>query len=125
MFNNKEDVYKGYSESNPNPLKDPPQAEANFAENAQSYAQPESQSPYAQQPYAQPPQQPYAQPAQQAPYGQQPYAPQPNFYGQPAYPYTGAQPRKEKNTGKIVAIVIACIVARMIGVIFFICFSLA
>ncbi len=111
MFNNKEDVYKGYSESNPSPLKDPPQAEANFAENAQSYAQPESQPPYTQQPYAQPPQQPYAQPAQQAPYGQQPYAPQPNFYGQPAYPYTGAQPRKKKSTGKIVAIVIACIVA--------------
>ncbi len=146
MFNNKEDVYKGYSSQEPKPLQDPPEAEAKFTETAQRVSQPEPQPPYAQQPYAQSPQQPYVQPAQQAPYGQPPYtqpaqqtpygqqpfaqptqqapygqtpyAPiQPNPYGQPAYPYTGAQPPKKKSAGKIIAIVIACIVG--INLLFF------
>ena len=105
MFEPKEDVYKGYSESNTKPLEDTPQPKA-----ANGYGQP--QPPYAPtqpNPYGQP-QQPFA-PVPPNAYGQQPYAPvQPNPYGQPAYPYMPSRPPKKKSVGKIIAIVIACIV---------------
>ncbi|MGN0562873.1 MAG: hypothetical protein ACI4K6_08700 [Candidatus Fimenecus sp.] len=114
MFEPKEDVYKGYSESNTKPLEDTPQQQAAAVPDApvqpNGYGQP--QPPYAPaQPngYGQP-QQPFA-PVPPNAYGQPPYAPvQPNPYGQPAYPYMPSQPPKKKSVGKIIAIVIACIV---------------
>ena len=122
MFEKKEDVYKGYSESQTKPLEDAPQPEATTAVTdapiqPNAYGQP--QQPYAPvQPnaYGQP-QQPYA-PVQPNAYGQpqQPYAPvqpnaygQPQMYGQPAYPYAPGQPPKHKSVGKVIAIVVACI----------------
>ena len=93
MFDPKEDVYKGYSESNTKPLEDTPQ---------QPTATAVTDAPVQPNPYGQP-QPPYA-PVQPNPYGQ------PQMYGQPAYPYMPSQPPKKKSTGKIIAIVIACIV---------------
>ena len=93
MFDPKEDVYKGYSESNTKPLEDTPQ---------QPTATAVTDAPVQPNPYRQP-QPPYA-PVQPNPYGQ------PQMYGQPAYPYMPSQPPKKKSTGKIIAIVIACIV---------------
>lgn len=93
MFEPTEDVYKGYSESNTKPLKDTPQ---------QPTATAVTDAPVQPNPYRQP-QPPYA-PVQPNPYGQ------PQMYGQPAYPYMPSQPPKKKSAGKIIAIVIACIV---------------
>lgn len=93
MFEPKEDVYKGYSESNTKPLEGTPQ---------QPTATAVTNAPVQPNPYGQP-QPPYA-PVQPNPYGQ------PQMYGQPAYPYMPSQPPKKKSVGKIIAIVIACIV---------------
>lgn len=93
MFEPKEDVYKGYSESNTKPLEDTLQ---------QPTATAVTDAPVQPNPYGQP-QPPYA-PVQPNPYGQ------PQMYGQPAYPYMPSQPPKKKSAGKIIAIVIACIV---------------
>ena len=93
MFEPKEDVYKGYSESNTKPLEYTPQ---------QPTATAVTDAPVQPNPYGQP-QPPYA-PVQPNPYGQ------PQMYGQPAYPYMPSQPPKKKSAGKIIAIVIACIV---------------
>ena len=93
MFEPKEDVYKGYSESNTKPLEGTPQ---------QPTATAVTDAPVQPNPYGQP-QPPYA-PVQPNPYGQ------PQMYGQPAYPYMPSQPPKKKSAGKIIAIVIACIV---------------
>ena len=93
MFEPKEDVYKGYSESNTKPLEGTPQ---------QPTATAVTDAPVQPNPYGQP-QPPYA-PVQPNPYGQ------PQMYGQPAYPYMPSQPPKRKIAGKIIAIVIACIV---------------
>lgn len=93
MFEPKEDVYKGYSESNTKPLEDALQ---------QPTATAVTDAPVQPNPYGQP-QPPYA-PVQPNPYGQ------PQMYGQPAYPYMPSQPPKKKSAGEIIAIVIACIV---------------
>ena len=93
MFEPKEDVYKGYSESNTKPFEDTPQ---------QPTATAVTDAPVQPNGYGQP-QPPYA-PVQPNPYGQ------PQMYGQPAYPYMPSQPPKKKSAGKIIAIVIACIV---------------
>lgn len=99
MFEPKEDVYKGYSESNTKPLEDTPQ---------QPTATAVTDAPVQPNPYGQP-QPPYA-PVQPNPYGQPQMYIQPQMYGQPAYPYMPSQPPKKKSAGKIIAIVIACIV---------------
>lgn len=116
MFEKKEDVYKGYSQSNPQPLKDAPDRQGmpsvtDAPVQPNGYGQP--QPPYApaqpngygqpQQPFAPVPPNAYGQP-------QQPYAPVQPPYGQPAYPYMPGQPPKRKSVGKTIAIVIACIV---------------
>ncbi len=123
MAERKEDIYTGYSQSNPQPLQDPPQYAAKPAsqytvnESPMQNAQPQyAAQPYASQRAQQAPfvpqneqQQPYGQ---QAPYGQPaPYGQQPN-YGAPVqgYPYAPGQPPKKSSAGKIIAIVIGCIV---------------
>lgn len=92
MFEPKEDVYKGYSESHTKPLEDTP---------AQQAATAVTDAPIQPNGYGQP-QPPYA-PVQPNPYGQ------PQMYGQPAYPYAPGQPPKRKSVGKVIAIVVACI----------------
>lgn len=124
MADRKEDVYTGYSQSNPQPLQDPPQYTANTETHytANPNPVPNHQSQYTAQPYA-------PQGTQQAPfvtgqmpqngqqpYGQAPYGQQPNFYGAPGqgYPYAPGQPPKKSSTGKIVGIVIGCIVGVLV-----------
>lgn len=125
MFEKKEDTYKGYSESNPQPLTDDGYASKAAAEENKAapfaptqpnaYGQ-QGQPPYAPiQPntYGRQGQPPYA-PVQPNAYGQQgqpPYAPvPPHMYGQTAPMYTPGQPPRKKSVGKTIAIVIACIV---------------
>lgn len=134
MFDKKEDTYKGYSESNPQPLSDDgyaPKAadsgqDAPFAPpQPNTYGQP--QQPYASvQPNAYGQSQPYA-PVQPNAYGQpqQPYAPvQPNAYGQPQPSMYGQPPfapgpvPKKKSVGKTIAIVLACVVGVNVAVFF-------
>lgn len=125
MFEKKEDTYKGYSESNPQPLTDDGYAPKAAAEEnkAAPFApvQPNVYGQLGQPPYA--PIQPntygrqghppYA-PVQPNAYGQQgqpPYAPvPPHMYGQTAPMYAPGQPPRKKSVGKTIAIVIACIV---------------
>lgn len=125
MFEKKEDTYKGYSESNPQPLTDDgyaPKAAAEenkaapFAPTQPNAYGRQGQPPYAPiQPntYGRQGHPPYA-PVQPNAYGQQgqpPYAPvPPHMYGQTAPMYAPGQPPRKKSVGKTIAIVIACIV---------------
>lgn len=125
MFEKKEDTYKGYSESNPQPLTDDGYApKAATEENKAAPFAPTQPNAYGQQgqpsyvpvqpnAYGQQGQSPYA-PVQPNAYGQQgqpPYAPvPPHMYGQTAPMYAPGQPPKKKSVGKTIAIVIACIV---------------
>lgn len=129
MRENKEDIYTSYSGSAPQPLQDSPERKwENRTADASAFTQTQPSSPFAQQNFSgqqsftqqQPP---YTQGGYsnlsyppQGNYGQPQYPPNtpPMYYGQPQYPvqpYAPGQPPKKKNTGKTVAIVIACVVA--------------
>lgn len=134
MREQKEDVYTGYSGSSPQPLRDPPEHKwENRSASSANFTQTPPQAPFAPQQNFTP--QPPVYPQNSYPtapyppqnnYGQPQYPPNtPPTYGQPqqypVYPYALGQPPKKKSVGKIVGIVIACIVAfnLLIGIIIF------
>lgn len=120
MREQKEDIYTSYSGSAPQPLQDPPERRWDgHASDGPVFTQAAPQAPFT------PPASAGAQPPYMpGGYSNPQYPPQaPPMYGQPQYPvqpFAPGQPPKKKSTGKLVGIVIACIVVLnlLIGVAF-------